>query len=265
MLQARLTTTGSGTSAKPDPLRRLPGARRLAPDRVPGLSAPRPVRGTAVLRPAALRPVLGQQAVLRPVPDQSAGRLPMPAAARAGLAGCCPGGMLHKVGLPLTCKLASRPPMRRSAGGGAVPPSARGLSIRLRRRALRSRAWRNRNLRSRAVPSRARRATRIPPLTRRLLRCLPLPPGQNRAGRGQATAGHGPAVTGRGPMSTGREPTTTRPLPMTIRHSRTTTGDGLVAALPRRSRARHGRRQQRQVLRRDASAGRRPTPLHRGQ
>jgi hypothetical protein len=167
----------------------------------------------------------------------------MPTAALAGLAECCPGGTLHKAGRPPTCKLASLPLMRQPGDGGAVPPSARGRSMRLRSLAFRSRA---------------RRDTRTPPPTRRPRRCLSLPPGQSRAGRGQATAG-------RGRVSTGQGPTTTRPSLMTIRRSLTTTVAGPVAVLPRRSGTWHGRPRQQQVLRPDAPFGQRQIPLHRGQ
>jgi len=232
MLQAMVITTGSGTSAKRDRLRSTPSARQPIREGVAGPPAPRPAPGTLVPHRPTVR---------RPVPGQPAGRLPKPTAARAGLADGCPGGTLRKAGRPLTCKLARPPLMRQPVAGSEVPVSSRDRSMRLRRRDFRSRA---------------RRDTGTPRLTRRLLRCLPLPPGQNRAGRGQATAGRGPMSTGRGPMITRRSP-------MTIRRSPMTTARDPVTAPPCRRRARRGRLQDQ--ARPDVPSGTRPTPPHRGQ
>jgi hypothetical protein len=230
-------TTGSGTWAKRDRRRSSPSARQLARSRVAGLLARRPVPGTLVPR----RPVVRRPVVRGPALGEPAGRLPMPTAAPAGPAECCPGGTPRKVGRPLTCRLASLPLMRQPGAGGEVPPSACARTTRVRSRGFRSKA---------------RRDTGTPRLTRRPRRCLSLPPGQNRAGRGQATAG-------RGPMSTGRLPMITRHSPMIISRSPTAIARGPVTAPPRRSRARHGRLQDQ--VRPAAPSGKRPTPPHRGQ
>lgn len=233
-VRAMVITTGSGTSAKPDRLRSTPGARQPTRKRVAGLPA--------------LRPVVRAPLVRRPVPGQPAGRLPTPTAALAGPAAGCRVGTPHKAGRPLTCKLASRPPTRQPGAVGEVLPSARARSMRLR---------------SQGCLSRARLDTRTPRLTLRPRRCRQLRPGQNRAGRGRATAGRGLMSTGCGPMSTGCGPTITRHSPMTIRPSPTTTARGPVTRLRRRSRARHGRLQDR--VRQDAPSGQRPNQAHHGQ
>jgi hypothetical protein len=156
-----------------------------------------------------------------------------PVVPMAGAAACYRVGTLRQGRRRLTRRLARSLLMCLLAAASEVPPNERAMGI----------ARRNPDLRSRA-----RRGTRTPPLTRRPPQCRPAPPAQAGAGDGQTTAGRSPTATGRSPTATGRSPMATGRSPVTVR--------------PRRSRARHGRRQDQ--LQPGAAPDMRQDPVHRG-